>query len=177
MERTLAAFSAIVLLVGCCTGCGSAEKRRMPKLPAIVFLYQISGEDISVRQFCDSSGDYYDVVSDDVKHLSVAELSERYEAGGLENDIMLLRSCDRAELEEEYLRLEAAAKSGSTSLAVREELPAVEAPCYSWSGICYDEKGEPVTVGLHENRCMTDIRSENSEINGVYTWFSGNLQG
>ena len=55
MERTLAAFSAIVLLIGCFTGCGMSDEPKKIRIPDITFMYTNSFEDTYAMWFCDSA--------------------------------------------------------------------------------------------------------------------------
>ena len=49
--------------------------------------------------FCDSAGNYYTAVSDDVKTMGLDRLREEYAAGTLgSSDIRLVKNCDRAAL-------------------------------------------------------------------------------
>lgn len=171
MEKTLAAFSAVILLLGCFAGCGSGEKKHRA-MPQIIFMYSESFEGLRRTQFCDSEGRYYEVMSDDVKKMSLNELMDSYSAGRLDKDIKLIRTYDRKSLESEYLKLCRASDSGRTKLNYPGELPAVESPEHMWSGMCYNENGELVIVPLHRNTCLTNISSENEEINGIFKWFS-----
>ncbi|MBR6968735.1 MAG: hypothetical protein IKH78_09395 [Ruminococcus sp.] len=171
MEKTLAALSAVVLLLGCFAGCGSSEKKHRA-MPQIIFMYSGSFEGTRRAQFCDCEGRYYEVLSDDVKKMSLNELMDSYSAGRLDKDIRLDRTFDRDAIENEYIKLCRASDSGETKLDYPEELPAVEAPEHNWSGICYNDRGELVIVPLHRNTRMTNIYSESEDINSIYKWFA-----
>ena len=173
MDRTLTAVSAVILLIGCCTGCGR-EKLKYA-IPKICFMYYSSFDEGSVGCFCDSSGNYYTILSADVMSMKLDDLISSYEAGELENDIKLLKKFDEAELEEAHMKLRGAVTKGNCELRVPDALPDVEAPHDHWYGVYYDENDAPVTVEIHENQRMTDINSVNKDINEVYEWFSGNF--
>ena len=106
MERTLAAFSAIVLLIGCFTGCGMSDEPKKIRIPDITFMYTNSFEDTYAMSFCDSAGNYYTAVSDDVKTMGLDRLREEYAAGTLgSSDIRLVKNCDKTALEKAYTKL------------------------------------------------------------------------
>lgn len=168
MDRTLTAVSAIILLIGCCTGCGREKLKHT--IPKICFMYYSSFGEGSAGCFCDSSGNYYTILSADVMSMKLEELIESYEAGKLDNDIKLVKKCNENELEEIHTKLQGAVKKGNCELRVPDALPSVEAPHKYWYGVYYDENDTPVTVELHENQCMTEINSANKEINEVYAW-------
>jgi hypothetical protein len=176
MDRTLTAVSAIVLLIGCCTGCGWGGKSAKQVIPKICFMYYESFEEQSAVGFCDNSGNYYSIISDGVKFLKLDELTERYAAGELDNDIKLVKICSRDEFEEAYSTMLKAVKSGNCDLKIPNELPTVEAPRRNWYGVYYDEDDTLATVKLHEEQCMTDINSGNEDLNDVYEWFSDTFQ-
>lgn len=175
MERTLAAFSAVILLIGCFTGCGSGEKSSDHRLPAVLFIYSLYGQGSAERRFCDSEGNYYLVLKEELCYLSFAELADKYSSGDIDSDIKLLRICNKDELEKMYQKLLRASAAKDKGLEKPGELPAVDAPYKRWSGICYDDKGELTEVLLHENRCMTDLNSYNRDINDIYGWLGENL--
>lgn len=176
MDSTLTAVSAIVLLIGCCTGCGWGGKRSKQAIPKICFMYYESYENGSNVGFCDNSGNYYSILKDNVKYMKLDRLMESYGAGELDNDIKLIRMCRKGELEEVYSTMIKAVKSGKCGMKVPDNLPAVEAPHSEWYGVYYDEDDALATVKLHENQCMTDINSENENLNDVYEWFSDTFQ-
>lgn len=146
MERTLAAFSAVVLLIGCCTACGGGEKP-LTGLPPILFIYSRDGGKGCIVQFLDRLGDRYAVISEQARLLGAAELTERYTAGELADDIRLIGSCGRAEAERLYtLFIQASAGDGDDIRPVEQNGAA--SPQMRWSGICCDEKGELAAVEL-----------------------------
>ena len=105
MERTLAAFSAVILLIGCFTGCGSGEKPSDRRLPAVIFIYSLYGQGSAERRFCDSEGNYYLVLKEELCYLSFAELADKYSSGDIDSDIKLLRICNKGGLEKIYQKL------------------------------------------------------------------------
>ena len=148
MERTLTAFSAVVLLIGCCTACGGGKKP-LTVLPPILFIYSRSGGDSCITQFIDCMGDQYAVISERARLLGVAGLAERYSAGELADDIRLVKSRGRAETEKVYaLFIKASADHGGHT-GTAEQYGAA-APQMRWSGICYDGKGKLVMAELHD---------------------------
>ncbi len=175
MERTLTAVSAIILLIGCCTGCGKGKIKQA--IPKICFMYYRSFEGASTVLFCDSSGSCYNILSADVMSMKLEDLISGYEAGKLENDIKLVKKLDEAELEEAHMKLQGAVAKGNCELRVPSTLPAVEAPQNYWYGVYYDENDTPARVEIHANQCMTDIDSANKDVNEVYEWFSDSLNG
>ena len=102
MERTLTAFSAIILLIGCCTGCGRNVNTSKIKIPDIAFLYYKSSEAGLTGKFCDKNGNCYSVLTDEVNYLKPDELMEKFSEGSLEKDIKLLKTFDKDELENMY---------------------------------------------------------------------------
>ena len=175
MERTLTAFSAIILLIGCCTGCGRSVKTSKIKIPDIAFLYYKNSDRILTGKFCDKNGNCYSILSDDVKYLKPDELMERFSDGSLENDIKPVKTCDKDELEKMYSKFARALDQDDIGLIRPEALPAVEAPTMSWYGVYYDENGAAEKICIHENKCMTGVNSGNSDINDVYRWLSDKL--
>jgi hypothetical protein len=173
MDNTIAAVSAVILLIGCCTGCGKEKKVKLPK---ICFIYSESFEGGFAKHFCDCNGNYYNIISDDVKLMNVDELTANYESGELKDDIELICEYDKNELEEKYAKFIKAAKSGECQMKSPDMMPDVEAPNRRWSGIYTADDGTPVMVDIHEDQRMTDIYSQNPDINEVYEWFAGNLQ-
>ena len=159
MERTLTAFSAIILLIGCCTGCGRNVKTSKIKIPDITFLYYKSSEAGLSGKFCDKNGNCYSVLSDEVNYLKPDELMEQFSEGSLEKDIKLLKTFDKDDI----------------GLVLPEAMPAVEAPTMAWYGVYYDENGCAEKICIHENKCMTGINSGNNDINDVYRWLSDKL--
>ncbi|MCR5601642.1 MAG: hypothetical protein K6G33_12970 [Ruminococcus sp.] len=175
MERTLTAVSAVILLIGCCTGCGKGKIKQA--IPKICFMYYRSFEKGAAGCFCDSSGNCYTILSADVMSMKLEELIANYEAGKLEKDIKFLKKIDEAELEEAYMKLQGAVAKEKCELRVPDALSEAEAPRESWYGVYYDENNTPARVEIHANRCMTDINSVNKDVNEVYEWFSGSLNG
>lgn len=176
MDSTLTAVSAIVLLIGCCTGCGWGGKKSKHTIPKICFMYYESFEDRSKVAFCDNSGNYYSILNDNVKYMKPDKLMESYGAGELDNDIKLIRICSRDELEEVYSTMLKAVKNRKCGMKAPNELPGVEAPHCEWYGVYYDEDDALATIKFHERQCMTDINSENENLNDVYRWFSETFQ-
>jgi len=173
MERTLAAFSAIVLLIGCFTGCGMSDEPKKIRIPDITFMYTNSFEDTYAMWFCDSAGNYYTAVSDDVKAMGLDRLREEYAAGTLgSSDIRLVKNCDKTALEKAYTKLVKASGAEGRELEYPEALPALEAPEERWYGLYYDKDGRLRTVTVHANTCMTEVSTGNEDLNEVYEWFS-----
>lgn len=170
MDNTIAAVSAVILLIGCCTGCGREKKVKLPK---ICFIYSERFGEKLAKHFCDCNGNYYNIISDDIKLMNIDELTANYGSGELKDDIELICEYDKDELEEKYAKFVKAAKSGECQMKVPDMMPDVEAPNRCWSGIYTAEDGTSVMVDIHEERRMTDIYSKNPDINEVYEWFSG----
>ncbi|MCR4796664.1 MAG: hypothetical protein K5898_16110 [Ruminococcus sp.] len=175
MERTLTAFSAIILLIGCCTGCGRNKTITKSKMPDIVFMYCQSSEDSFVSKFCDKNGNCYAIISKDVKNMDINELNRSFAQGRLGKDIKLIKSGDRDEVEKAYTKFDAASKQDNIGLIQPTEVPSVEAPSMAWYGICSNENDKLEKVCIHENKCMTDVYSGNNDINDVYDWLSDKL--
>lgn len=176
MDGTLTVVSAIVLLIGCCSGCGWGGKRTKQAIPKICFMYYESFGNRSAVSFCDNSGNYYNIISDAMKSIKLDQLMERYAAGELDNDIKLVKICSRDEFEEAYSTMLKAVKSGNCDLKVPNELPDVEAPHRNWYGVYYDEDGALATVKLHEEQRMAAVNSGNEDLNDVYEWFFETFQ-
>ncbi|SEH45318.1 hypothetical protein SAMN02910265_00716 [Ruminococcus flavefaciens] len=175
MERTLTAFSAIILLIGCCTGCGRNVKTSKIKIPDIAFLYYKSSEAGLSGKFCVKNGNCYSVLSNEVNYLKPDELMEQFSEGSLEKDIKLLKTFDKDELEKMYIKFAEALDKDDIGLVLPEAMPAVEAPTMAWYGVYYDENGCAEKICIHENKCMTGINSGNNDINDVYRWLSDKL--
>ena len=172
MERTLAAFSAIVLLIGCFSGCGRGEEPREIKMPDITFMYTYSFEGTYQLTFCDSVGNCYKAMTDEVCTMGLDSLSEKFASGALDDDIRLVKNCDKAALERAYTKLAKASGAEDRELEYPEALPAVEAPEERWYGLYYDNDDKLRTVTVHANTCMTEVSTGNEDLNEVYEWFS-----
>jgi hypothetical protein len=170
MERTLTAFSAIVLLIGCCTGCGRYKEHI--KIPEITFMYTKSYEDEYSLNFCDSDGNYYLAMTDDVREMSIDKLCREFSEGRLDGDIKLVRTADKKDFISNYNKLVKASEKDDIGLVYPDSVPAVEAPEYNWFCIVYDENDNYKTVTFHKNTCMTSIDTGNDDLNYVYKWFS-----
>ena len=185
MKRVIAAACSAVLLLA---GCGKTETvvLQTEDLPQIVFLSRTdrpAGESDSGKKkqkttstssigVYDRDGNFYIATDPEVCALDNLSLLSAYEAGSLTKQLRLVSSCDAGEVAKQYSKLLPICQKGSVGLVIPEELPAVEADTVTWYGYYYDSNGTPSTMVIHENRCMTNIFTDNETANAVYTWLN-----
>ena len=183
MKRVIAAACGAVLLLA---GCGKTETvvLQTEDLPQIVFLTRTirpAGESDGGKKkqkttstssigVYDREGNYYIATDPEVCAMDNLSLLSEFEDGKLTKQLRLVSSCDAGEVAKEYSMLLPVCQKGSVQLVVPEALPAVESDTITWYGYYYDSNGNPSTMVIHENRCMTNIFTDNETVNAVYSW-------
>lgn len=154
------------------------------KMPEIVFMkytrynkYASGCEGYQVY-FADNDGSIYYIqeISEDTAppYYSITQIYEDFKSGKLD-DKKWEKSCDKAELDDNFTKLCEVCSDEDYSMVTPESMPDVEGDSVSWYGFYYDNDGNFSHIVLHETECMTGINSNNETANEIYRWFNGIL--
>lgn len=105
-----------------------------------------------------------------VQTMTNIDILNEYMAGNLSDNIELYRSCESADLQNQYHKIYEDCIKENFQIVYPEMISAVEAETIEWYCLYYDEAGNLCDIIIHKRDYTLDLYTDNEDVNEVYDW-------